>query len=468
MIVAALLVALAAQPAAADAEASPARQTPATLRLALVHTGAPGPERLALASVVREGPWPGNPRRPLDDTGLGAYRIEVKEPGSGRVLYSRGFSSVYGEWETTEEAKTTPRAFQESLRIPEPEAPVQAVVSRRGVEGGYRTLLELTLDPAAAAIERGEPGGAAWPLVENGPSASKVDLLLLGDGYRADEMEKWHLDARRLAELLFAVPPFKERRGDFNVWAVDTPSAASGVSRPSDGLHRRSALRAGYDAFGSERYVLALDDTRVREAAASAPYDALVLVVNERKYGGGGVFGLYSTVAADNAFASYLLVHEFAHHFAGLADEYYTSEVAYAPASERLEPWEPNVTASAGAPKWRDLVRSGTPLPTPWSKDAFETLQREIQARRKRIRAERRPEEEMEALFREEQQRSAPLLAAGAHAHDVGAFEGANYEARGYFRPQASCLMFTRGTSFCAVCRRAIERVIDLYAGAQR
>jgi hypothetical protein len=466
MIVAALLVAL-VSPAANTAEPPPVRPTPATLRLALVHTGAPGPERLALVKVVREGAWPGNPSRPLDDTNLGAYRFEVRDPGSGRVLYSRGYSSVYGEWEATEEAKTIPRAFHESLRFPAPEAPVQVVISRRGSDGGFRSLFELALDPASPAIELGEAAGGAWPLFENGPPASKVDLLLLGDGYRADEMEKWHRDARRLAELLFAVSPFKERRGDFNLWAVDTPSAVSGVSKPSDGLHRRSALRAAYDALGSERYVLALDDARLREAAAAAPYDALVVVVNERKYGGGGVFGLFSTVAADNAFAPYLLVHEFAHHFAGLADEYYTSDVAYAPASQRIEPWEPNVSASATAPKWRALVRPGTPLPTPWSKEAFETLQREIQARRKRIRAERRPEEEMEALFREEQQRGGPLLAAGAHAHDVGAFEGANYEATGYFRPQASCLMFTRGTSFCAVCRRAIERAIDLYAGAR-
>jgi hypothetical protein len=188
------------------------------------------------------------------------------------------------------------------------------------------------------------------------------------------------------------------------------------------------------------------------------------IVVNGRKYGGGGIFNLYATVASDNAFTPYVFVHEFGHHFAGLADEYYTSEVAYASVPERPEPWELNVTASAESPKWKELVAPGTPLPTPWAKEAFEAEQKEIQARRRRIRADKRPEEEMEALFREEQQKVDALLGAGPHASAVGAFEGAMYEARGYYRAQANCIMFTRHTEFCRVCRRAIERVIDLYA----
>jgi hypothetical protein len=155
-------------------------------------------------------------------------------------------------------------------------------------------------------------------------------------------------------------------------------------------------------------------------------------------------------------------VHEFGHHFAGLADEYYTSDVAYQTTPARPEPWEPNVAASASAPKWKDLVAASTPLPTPWAKEAFETAQKEIQARRRKIRAEKRPEEEMEALFREEQAKMEVLLSSMPHASDVGAFEGAMYEAKGYYRAQANCIMFTRHEEFCRACRRAIERVIDL------
>jgi hypothetical protein len=454
--------------AAALAAALPAAaaETPATFRLDYFHTGSADEERFALDEVVVEGAWAGNPERPLDDTNLGKYRFEVIDPATWRTLYSRGFASIYGEWETTEEARRVHRTLHESLRFPEPTGPVQVVVKKRGPGEPFREVWSVAVDPGDPAVDRTGPPSAhnLWATLENGPPSEKVDVVLLGDGYTAAEMEKWQSDARRMTGLLFAKSPFRERKGDFNVWVVDTPSSLSGVARPSDGVHRRSALRVAYDAFGSERYVLAFDNKRIREAAAATPYEAMILVVNERKYGGGGILNLYATVASDNAFTPYVLVHEFGHHFAGLADEYYTSDVAYESSSARPEPSEPNVTASGTSPKWRDLVTPGVPLPTPWAKEAFETTQKEIQGRRREIRAEGRPEGEMEALFREEQDRVEALLGEGPHADALGAFEGANYEPQGYFRPQANCMMFTRSADFCAVCRRAIEKVIDLYS----
>lgn len=113
---------------------------------------------------------------------------------------------------------------------------------------------------------------------------------------------------------------------------------------------------------------------------------------------------------------------------------------------------------------WSGLAAVGTPLTTLWPKEAFEALEKQIQARRRQICAEHRPEEEMEALFKEEREKTTALLASGPHGHAVGALEEAMYEGRGYHRPQADCMMFTRGeVGFCAVCRRAIERIIDLY-----
>jgi hypothetical protein len=109
-------------------------------------------------------------------------------------------------------------------------------------------------------------------------------------------------------------------------------------------------------------------------------------------------------------------------------------------------------------------VRPDTPLPTPWEKEAFETHSREVQRRRREIRAANRPEREMEALFTEQQKHEAGLFAREKYVGRVGAFEGAMYEARGYYRPEVDCIMFTRSDKFCAVCRRALEGVIDLYA----
>jgi hypothetical protein len=231
-------------------------------------------------------------------------------------------------------------------------------------------------------------------------------------------------------------------------------------------VHRASATGLRYDIFGSERYALSVDNRAWRELAQYAPYDAVEIIFNSQTYGGGGIFGQFSTAAAGNDWADYLFVHEFGHHFAGLADEYYTSEVAYQSDAARTEPWEPNATATIerDALKWRDRVAPQTALPTSWPKAEFEEFQRENQKRRAELRAQRRPEAEMSALFRAEQAFIERLFADHPHRRIVGAFEGANYEARGYYRPQMQCLMFSRHDTFCDVCHAAVEQIIDLYS----
>ena len=438
-----------------------------TLRVDYFHTGDAAGERFALDGVVFEGDWPGRPDAVLDDTNLGKYFFVVLDRKTNRPLYSRGFASIYGEWETTDEAKEMTRTFHESVRFPAPTAPVQLVLKKRDRQNAFREIWSLVIDPAAQSVDRTARNSAGvWAVMKNGEPQDKVDILLMGDGYTAAEMEKWHKDARRLTETLFSVSPFKERRSSFNVWAVDTPADESGAARPSDGVWRRSPLRASYDAFGSERYVLTFDNKRMREAAAAAPYEFVEIVVNDRKYGGGGIHNLYATVASDNASTPYVFVHEFGHHFAGLADEYYTSDVAYGSTGARPEPWEPNATADPRGTKWKDLIEAGTPLPTPWAKEEFEAIQNRIQAKRRDIRARKLPEAEMEALFASELAETIPMLSRGPYGRKTGTFEGAMYEAKGYYRSQADCIMFTRNMNdgFCRVCGRAIERVIGLYA----
>jgi IgA Peptidase M64/Peptidase M64 N-terminus len=447
-----------------------AAETRATLRLDYYHTGTAASEVFSVDRVVVEpAPWPGNPARAVDDTNLGKYLFEVVDRASNRVVYSRGFASVYGEWETTGEAKTTTRTFHESLRFPLPAAPVQVVLKKRDARNAFREIWSTLIDPTDPFIDRAAPpsAGPVVELLKSGDPAAKVDLLILGDGYTAAERGKFERDARRLVELLFAVEPFKARKADFNVWGLSPAAAESGISRPSTGIHRRPPAGTTYDAFGSERYVLTFDNRAFRDLASQAPYDVVEILVNGGTYGGGGIFNQYATVAADSAWAAYVFVHEFGHHFAGLADEYYTSEVAYLPSAERLEPWEMNVTAlhDPATLKWKDLVTPGTPLPTPWDKEAFEAHSRDIQAKRRAIRSANRPEAEMDALFRTQQAEETALLKAGPHGAAIGAFEGAMYEARGYYRPQADCIMFTRNeVPFCAVCRRALGKVIDLYS----
>jgi hypothetical protein len=441
---------------------------PRTMRLDYYHTGTATEERFSLDRVVIEPlPWPGG--KAIDDTNLGKYFFEVVDRATNRPLFSRGFASIYGEWEVTGEAKTATRTFHESLRFPAPDGPVQVVLKKRDSRNAFREIWSVLVDPKDMFVDSSKPASPG-PLVEmqkSGDPADKVDFLIIGDGYTAAERSKFEKDARRLMEILFSVSPFKERRSDFNVWALCPPSDESGISRPSTGIHRRSRVGATYDAFGSERYVLTFENRLLRDVASFAPYDFVEILTNTRTYGGGGIFGLFSTVAADSFWSPYVFVHEFGHHFAGLADEYYTSDVAYEPAADRVEPWEPNVTALLDPKdlKWKDLVTPGTPIPTPWNKEAFEAHSREIQKLRRQIRAENRPEEEMDALFRRQKAEETKMLATERYAGKVGAFEGAMYEAKGYYRPQVDCIMFSRNdVPFCAACRRAIEQVIGLYA----
>jgi len=444
-----------------------------TMRVDYFHTGGPkAGETLALDRVVNDGPWAGSRTQLADTTDLGPYLFEVRDKASGALLYSRGFASLFGEWETTGDEKTRHRTFHESLRFPWPTEPVGVVLKKRQADSRFAPVWSTDVDPGSRFVNRAprrDHAGRVWAVVENGQPSVKVDLLVMSEGYTAAEMPKFHADVKRMMDALFAEEPFKSRRADFNVRALDLPSAESGVNRPNAGVFRRTPISAEFNIFDSERYLLTLDNRALRDAASAAPYEFLEILVNERTYGGGGIFNDHATASVDSAFSEYVFVHEFGHHFAALADEYYTSDVAYTTgtAAVKLEPWEPNVTAlhDPARLKWQDLVTPGTPLPTPWDKAAFEKHSAAIQERRRDIRRRNAPEDQMDALFREQMNWDEKFLAAMKHAGAVGAFEGAAYEARGLYRPEADCIMFTRDpVGFCRVCRRAIARIIDLYS----
>ena len=352
--------------------------------------------------VVEPAPWPGNPSRAIDDTNLGKYFFEVIDTATNRVVYSRGFSSIFGEWETTGEARAAARTFQESLRFPKPERAVQVVVKKRDARNVFREVWWTKIDPADQFVDTSAPPspGPVIELLKNGDPATKVDLLILGDGYTAAEQPKFRKDAERLVETLFATEPFKSRKSDFNVWGICPPAAESGISRPSTGVHRRSPIGASYDTFGSERYVLTTDNRAFRDAASFAPYDVVEILVNGKTYGGGGIYGLYATVAADSLWAPYVFVHEFGHHFAGLADEYYTSAVAYMPSpiessrgsrtSRRC--WMPRTSSGR---RWRPGHAGADAVGEGRVRGALEGHP----GPRRAIRAANKPESEMDALF---------------------------------------------------------------------
>jgi hypothetical protein len=486
--------------AVASGARAEAPSTAHTMRVDYYHTGKAGADEVfALDRVVVEPlPWPGNPKRPLDDTGLGEYFFEVVDRSTQIPLYSRGFSTWFDAWESTPEARGQFRTFQESLRFPEPKKPVIVRVRRRDRANDFEELWAFAIDPADPLVVRGTPPspGRVVEIQKKGPSSRKLDLLFLGDGYMGKERDKFAADVRRLTEALFTHEPFREHRADFNVWALAPAAQDPGVSRPSAAIDRDSPLGSTYDALGVATYLATFSDRQVRAAASNAPYDALVILVNSDVYGGSGIFNNAAVVAAESPWAPFLLAHNLGQSLAALAVENFTWDWASPGGGffSYSEPWQKNITLKddAATVKWHDLVTPGLTGKTPWKDSDYESFGRTFRDRERTMRAEHRPESELDALRREEKERSTELLAAAEEAEEsgesdeeesdeeprptappepaapaapiVGVFEGANHNDSIYNRSQLDCVMFSRNdVDFCAACRREIDAVIALY-----
>jgi hypothetical protein len=441
--------------------------TDKTMRLDYFHSGTSAEEHFAIDRIVSDGVWSGSKNSLIDELRLGLYFVEIADRDSKTLLYSRGFASVFGEWQTIPEAGEKWGTFNESFRFPWPLKPVTVILKKRDASNNFTTIWTADIDPASRQVNPADLDhtNKVDIIALNGPADKKADLVILGDGYTSGEMEKFRKDAARLSGYLLNSEPFKSHSSDFNIRAIETPSGSSGVSKPHHGEFRRTPLTVHYSSFDSERYALSYDNRTIRDVASQVPYDLMVIMINERTYGGGGIYNLYTTVAADNKFTEYIMVHEMGHHMAALADEYYTSAVSYEVPEVKIEPWELNITAlfDKNNLKWKDLVEAGTPLPTPWNKEEFDKSGYAIQKERDSLRAAHVAETVMEDLFTRQLNIENEYFAKEKYRDKVGAFEGAGYLAKGLYRPQADCIMYSRHMTFCKVCQRSIETVIDQY-----
>lgn len=477
---------VAASPAASAAVASGVasfdrRFRDETLRVDVFHAGSASEESFTLDRLLVQGAWAGS-RLHLDDgAALGNYCAQLFDAASGERLFRRGFDSYFGEYKTTGPAAAgVRRTYHESTLMPLPRQNARFTLSARQRDGSWRELLAVEIDPADWRIAREPlaPGAVVVEAARGGDPHACVDVAILGEGYTAAEEAKFRADLARFTAIMLGFEPYKTLAARFNVWGVLQPSADSGCDEPSRGVFRRTALGTSFDSLGSERYLLTEDNRALRDAAAHAPYDAIIVMVNQARYGGGGIYNAFCTFTTDNQWSDYVFLHEFGHCFAGLADEYYTSSTAYNEFYPRgVEPAEANITAllDPARLKWRELVAPGTPVPTPWEKAeydamdlAYQKVREELNARiGERMRAGA-PASEVdslknagEELSRAHATRVDAFLARSRAAGVVGAFQGAGYASEGLYRSQLDCLMFTKGVKpFCAACRRRVEEVV--------
>ncbi len=396
-----------------------------TLRMDYLHTGTKTESVYSLGRFYEEGPWAGSTTNLVDTLNLGNYLLRVFDLKTNALIYSYGYSTLFREWQTTDEAAhTIRRSFRETLCMPFPKRPVQITISERDRKNHFHEKFTTILNPHSRFIwrEKRVPAGVSVKtLVNAGDPHKSVDLAILAEGYTSAQKKKFFRDAQKRTAVLLNTEPFKSNKKRISVRAVFVPSVESGPDQPRKGIFRHTALDFSFNSLDLPRYLIKGNTWAVHDVASVVPYDNIYILVNSKRYGGGAIFNYYAVCISDNKWSDYIFVHEFGHAFGGLGDEYYSSAVTYNSFyPPGVEPWEPNITAllDTAILKWKDLVPPGTPLPTP-----PDTVK---------------------------------------YGNVVGAFEGAGYVAKGLYRPTLNhCIMFQKNwPDYCPVCRRAIEKVI--------
>lgn len=392
-----------------------------TLRMDYVHAGDASGEQFYFEELLDEPYWGGSKVNLVDTTFYGNYYLNVYDAATDSLIYSRGYSTLFWEWMATAEAMESNFAAGETVVMPYPRNDVRVEICSRDSSGRFVPVFERQLDVDSPFIRKERR--SVYPVCDihySGNPAGKIDIVLLPEGYTAEEMDRFRKDCEEFAEGLFTFSPYAENSGKFNIRAVLAPSPESGTDMPVENTWKRTLLNSSFYTFGSERYVMSFDNRAIRDVASNAPYDFIYILVNSKKYGGGAIYNHYGISVAGNALKAKIYVHEFCHLFLGLGDEYVGTTSYDDMYNVRIEPWEANLTSLVDfESKWKDMLDENTPVPTP---------------------ADRR------------------------HEGKLGVYEGGGYVAKGIYRPRMDCLMNTfKGDTFCPVCIRAILKQIEFY-----
>ena len=331
-----------------------------TMRIDYFHIGDASSEIITIDQVYTYGTWAGSRIHLIDRFNNGKYYTKIFDADSGELLFSRGFDSYFGEYQTGGPASEgVKRAFHETSLVPCPKRPIRFVLEKRDRSNELQEIFSRRIDPADIAIIRDAVLDPSIEVVDahtSGDPHTKVDIAIVSEGYARNEAAKFKADIERFTKIFFQYEPYGSMRDSFNIRGVLKPSEESGTDEPRAGIYKNTQLDSSFNALGSERYLLTESNRALRDIASHVPYDAVMIMVNHERYGGGGIYNFYCTFTADTQFHEYIFIHEFGHSFTGLADEYYTSSVSYNDFYPKgIEPLEANITAllDPGNLKWR-------------------------------------------------------------------------------------------------------------------
>ena len=455
-----------------------------TMRIDYYHTGDAKEEWISIDRIYRQGIWAGSTTNLMDTFNNGQYYVKVFDLATNLMIFSRGYNTYFAEYKTTDDAlKGIKRTYHETVLIPYPKRKIQLTIELRGKDNILRQIFTTVIDPEDITIvdEDLSKDVKVYKFLYNGDPHKKVDLAFIAEGYTATQEEKFKRDMERLIEIFFSQEPYKTYRNRFNIYGVFRASQESGCDEPTHGVYKNTAIGSSFNSLGSYRYLLTENNKALRDIAAHVPYDALLIPVNHTRYGGGGIYNFYCIFTVDNKWTDYLMLHEFGHSFAGLADEYYSASVSYSEFyPEGIEPVEPNITALLNPEniKWKELLTPGIQIPTPWNKAEFDRMESAYQKVRARLHARiaelyrkkapgkeiKRAEKELEELSLKHDREVQEFMKKSRYRGKVGAFEGAGYVSRGMYRPMVDCIMFSKGKKpYCKVCENAILKVIKYY-----
>jgi len=394
-----------------------------SLRIDYYHFGNWQSDSYAIDELIEEPFWGGSKKNLLDVFNYGDYIVKVFDSESSDLIFSKTYTTLFNEWQTVDEAKETTKGFNETIVIPYPKKNIRVEFYSRDKKNNPVKKFEYSINPDDYFIKKDNRHKyPTFDVLNNGDPSTKVDIVIIPEGYTKEEMELFKKDCEKFANHLFNSSPYKENKEKFNIRGVEATSEESGSDIPADSIWKKTLLNTNFYTFDLDRYLMTEDYKTVSDVAANAPYDQIFILVNSDKYGGGAIYNHYSVCINKSKYEEYIFIHEFGHGFAGLADEYYTSDVAYEnfyPLD--VEPLEPNLTTLVEFEnKWKEMVNDSIPVPTP----------------------------------------NDPK-----YKNVVGVFEGGGYVSKGVYRPRMDCTMKSISVNnFCPVCYKAILDMINFYS----